>query len=62
MFAREELRFPVDALHNPGELIGVHPWTDMGEKFRGTRFYLFIGNILQAKRVCIPIIVDIAHS
>src|SRR5690349_17176422 len=62
MLSVEKFRFAVDALHNPGKLIWVHPRTDMREEFGGTGFNVFISYILQAQCVCIPIIVDLANG
>src|SRR6266498_772715 len=62
VFSLEEFCFPINALHNPGKLIGVHPRTDMGKKFRATGLYTSIGYILKAQRVRIPIVVNFSNG
>ena len=50
-------RFAVDARHDPGKLIGIHPLADMVEKFPAPRRQAAIGGVLQSQGMGVPVVI-----
>ena len=62
VFALQQLRLTVDALHDPGELIRVHPRPDVSKELRGSGLDALIGHVLKTQGMGVPIIVDLTNG
>src|SRR5688572_24912115 len=56
LLADESARFALDALHDPGKLVRVHPGPDVIEELARAWHERVIANVLQAKRVSVPVL------
>src|SRR5688572_8535422 len=61
LLAGERARLALDAFHDPGELVRVHPGADVIKESARAWHQRMVANVLQAERVPVPVIADRAN-